>query len=171
MGLFKKIKEKKEAKERIPSFHEQEYINSLRLYDEAHADVQYQIDLTRFYDLLNEIREMYSVINSIDSFSNDSGDRLVAKCKQATNLEFAIRKKREYYEDTRFEISEPLKTLAMVCEKRGDYQGAAEACIIAIKNGFTADGTKSGMRGRLARMIKKGNLPLTDDIKQLLNLQ
>ena len=158
-----------QATDPIP-FHEEEYRNALRLYDEAHADGEYQRKLTRFFDLLNNIRETYSVINSVGSFCDDAGDRLVESCVEAIALEAEIREKREYYENTVFDMSEPYKTLAMVYEKRGEYQRAATMCVLAIENGYPNDGTKSGMRGRLARMIKKGDLPLTDNLKKILGL-
>lgn len=52
----------------------------------------------------------------------------------------------------------PYKRLAMIREKKGDYEGAALACIQQLRLGLMDDGTKGGMCGRLARMVKKGNL-------------
>ena len=163
------VQTEKQEHDPLP-FHEEEYRNALRLYDEAHADTEYQEKLTMFFDLLNNIRETYSVINNVGSFCDDAGDRLVESCIEAIALEAEIREKREYYENTVFNMSEPYKTLAMIYEKRGEYQRAATMCVLAIENGYQNDGTKSGMRGRLARMMKKGNLPLTDNIKKILGL-
>lgn len=159
-----------EEKEARTTFHEEEYRNALRLYDEAHADTQYQQDLKEFYALLAHIREMYSVIGSVGSFSDEAGGRLIDSCAEAIEIEEKIREKREYYEDTHFDMSEPRKTLAMIYEKRGDYERAANICAFAIRSGYPKDGTDGGMRGRMARMIKKGNLPLTDAYKEVLGL-
>ena len=61
--------------------------------------------------------------------------------------------------------------LAMLCEHRGDYDKAVEVCCAAIRAGATEDGNQSRMFGRLARMMKKANRPLTPDIEALLALQ
>lgn len=152
------------------AFHEEEYRKALKLYDEAHADKEYQDKLTQYYEFLTQIQETYSVINNIGSFCGEEGEKLIENCALAMGIEENIREKRQYYEDRVLDMSPPCKTLAMVFEKRGDYQTAATICAYAIENGYVSDGTKSGMRGRLARMIKKGNLPLTDNLKELLNL-
>lgn len=141
-----------------------------RLWTEANADGPYQRDLAKFYDYLTHIRERYTVINTLASFSDKAGDELVDSCADAIDLEIRIKEKREYYENRKFDMSEPARTLAMIFEKRGEYENAAAVCVLAIENGFTADGTTGGMRGRLARMIKKGNLPLTDAYKEVLGL-
>ena len=156
-------------KETLP-FHQQEYLTALQRYDEAHADEEYQKKLTEFFNLLTQIREAYSVINSVDTFVGTAGDTLIEFCVKAMGIESDIREKREYYENHIFDMSEPCKTLAMIYEKRCEYQRAATICVYAVENGYTNDGTKGGMRGRLARMIKKGDLPLTDNIKNILNL-
>lgn len=175
MGLFDKRKQRlaaeheaKQSKE-IPA-HEIEYQNALRLYDEAHADLSYQHDLNQFYDFLTKIREDYSVINSLSSFDSELADRLIDNCAATIILETKLKEKREYYENRKFDVSEGAKILAMVFEKRGEYDNAAAVCVMAIENGFPADYTSGGMRGRLARMIKKGNLPLTEEFKKILEL-
>lgn len=174
MGLFDKRKQKAAEREaeqaREPSAHEIEYRNALRLYDEAHADISYQHDLIRCYDLLTKIREDYSVINSLSSFDSELADRLIDNCATTIIFETKLKDKREYYENRKFDISEGAKILAMVFEKRGEYDNAAAVCVMATENGFPADGTKGGMRGRLARMIKKGNLSITDEMKKILEI-
>ena len=179
MKLFEIFKRRKRVETQPPlqeveqktfPFHEEEYRKALKLYDEAHTDTEYQNKLSKFYDLINKIRETYSVINSVGSFSDTAGDNLIQLCAEAITIEDDIKEKREYYEDCTFEMSEPCKTLAMIFEKREEYQRAATICVYAIQGGYTSDGTKSGMRGRLARMIKKGNLPLTDELKNILNI-
>lgn len=152
------------------SFNEKEYRKALQLYDEAQKDKAYQKKITQFFELLTQIQEAYSVINNVGSFSDDAGNALIENCVKAMGLEADIREKREYYENHIFDMSTPCKMLAMVYEKRCEYQRAATICVYAIENGYTNDGTKGGMRGRLARMIKKGDLPLTENIKNILNL-
>lgn len=139
-------------------------------YYEALTDREYQANLSILYDLITEIKETYTVINNVSSFSSEAGDRLIDRCADAINLDIELAAKRRYYQEAEVAYSDPAKTLAMVFEKRGEYENAAAVCVLAIENGFTSDGTNGGMRGRLARMIKKGNLALTDDYRKILNL-
>lgn len=45
--------------------------------------------------------------------------------------------------------------LAIIHEKRNEFDKAAKVCEKAIQLGFVDDGTKGGMQGRLARLQKK----------------
>ena len=164
-----KTETKTETKKELP-LHTQEYLNALQRYDKAQSDKEYQRKSKQFYELLMQIQEAYSVINNVGSFNDGAGDSLIEKCINALAIEADIKEKRERYENCVFDMSTPCKTLAMVYEKRCEYQRAATICVYAIENGYTNDGTKGGMRGRLARMMKKGNLPMTDNIKNILNL-
>ena len=141
----------------------------LRRWNEAHADTQYQEDIARYYRLITSIREQYQVINTLSTFDSAAGERLIADCVEAINIEQETHEKHEYYENHRFDISEPSLTLARIYEKLGDYERAAAVCAMAIQNGYTG-GQGGGMRGKLAQIIKKGDLPLTEDMKELLNL-
>lgn len=141
----------------------------LRRWNEAHADTQYQEDIARYYRLITSIREQYQVINTLSTFDSAAGERLIADCVEAINIEQETHEKHEYYENYRFDISEPSLTLARIYEKLGDYERAAAVCAMAIQNGYTG-GQGGGMRGKLAQIIKKGDLPLTEDMKELLNL-
>ncbi len=141
----------------------------LRRWNEAHSDTQYQETIARYYNLLTSIREQYQVIKTLSTFDSNAGRRLIADCVEAINIEQETHEKHEYYENRRFDISEPSLTLAQIYETLGDYERATAVCAMAIQNGFTG-GQGGGMRGRLAHIIKKGDLPLTEDMKELLNL-
>ncbi len=141
-----------------------------RRYYRGQLDKQYQADLSAFFDMIAKIREMYTVINTVASFSDAAGDNLIELCNAAIELDDSIRAKREYYDGFTCDYSDAYKTLAMVWEARGDYERAALVCVSAIQKGYTRDGTSGGMRGRLARMIKKGGLPLTEGMKDILGL-
>ena len=175
MGLFDKLRRKKKTDaevldEVIAWGRKIEQDPEMRRYYEAQADKQYQAARSAFYDLSAEINETYSVLTNVGSFVGEDGDKLIERCVAAINIDNSIREKRNYYENTKYEACEPYKVLSMVYEKRGEYQRAATVCVLAIENGYTKDGTNGGMRGRLARMIKKGDLPLSDNIKAILNI-
>lgn len=162
--------EVEESPQEEVAFHNEESLKAFRLFEEAQADTEYQKQITKYIELMTQIQEAYSVINNVGSFLDDAGDALIEKCVEAMNIEMEIREKQEYYNDCIFNMSQPCKTLAMIFEKRGEFQRAATICVYAIENGYTSDGTKGGMKGRLARMIKKGSLPLTDNLKKILDL-
>ena len=60
------------------------------------------------------------------------------------------------------------KRLSMIYEKQGNYENAFEICIEAIKNGIEYDGTKSGFKGRAARMIKKSGITPDEETVNIL---
>lgn len=178
MGLFNfgKKKAKKETKpiqvqvEAVDSRLDAEYNEALKRYDEALGDPEYQEGLNRYFCLCSKINERYTVINTIGSFSDESTGALISECEEAFDIDVRIKKKREYYERTEFNQAPEMKTLAMVYEKRGEFEKAAMVCVMAINEGFPADGTAGGMRGRLARMIKKGNIELNDKLRKILEI-
>lgn len=170
MGLFWKKKKKSDMDAVVEWGLKHATDDTTRRYYEAQADKEYQDALARSCALSTEIAETYTVINNVGSFTSEAGDKLIDRCAEAVTLEINLKPKQEYYNNVTLTMSPALKTLSMIFEKREDYENAAAVCVIAIENGFTADGTKGGMRGRLARMIKKGNLPLSDNMKEILNL-
>ena len=178
MGLFDKFKRQRQQKNSDEVMDEIIAWNinnaqdeETRRYYEAQADKQYQAALSAFYAISTEIKETYTVINNVSSFVGADGDNLIERCFAAINLDNSIKEKRDYYDSAKYEYCEPYKILAMVHEKRGDYHRAATTCLSALQNGYTRDGTSGGMRGRLARMIKKGNLQITEEMREKLNIQ
>ena len=139
-------------------------------WDEKHSDKEYIKEEQDYFALLMKIREKYSVLNSVGSFSSEAGDFLIATCEEAVAVEAKIKEKREYYENISFDMSEVCYILSMIYEKREEYENSAKVCVYAINNGYTSDRTKGGMRGRLARIIKKGKLQLTDEYNEALEL-
>lgn len=174
MGLFKKKTKKKSDAEEWDEVYEWGIKNAqdeeMKRYYECQADKQYQASLSAFYSLETEILETYSVLTNVGSFNSEAGDKLIDRCVAAIELDNSIREKRDYYDKSKYEYSIPHKILSMVYEKRGDYQRAAVVCVLAIEKGYTKDSTNGGMRGRLARMIKKGDLPISDQMKDILNI-
>ena len=58
------------------------------------------------------------------------------------------------------------KKLAMLYEKRKEFDCAATVCVQAIKFGFIDDGTKGTMYGRLSRMLKLADVDV--DVEKYL---
>lgn len=112
---------------------------------------------TQYYRLSEEIEEDYTVyING--QGGPDASERLEQKCLQGAMLFHQLVPYMNKYEQSLPNSTVAFKRLAMLREKRGDYEGAELACVQQMRLGVFGDGSKSGMRGRLARMIKKGNL-------------
>lgn len=142
----------------------------LKRLEQACADEDYQRKLHQYFSMMEEANHTYSVLNSLGMFDAEHSQKLIDYCEKWAALEADIRTKRNYYEGSLFLESPPLKMLAIIYEKNSRYSASALVCVRAIKNGYPNDGTKGGMRGRLARMIKKGKLDVTDEMKQILGI-
>lgn len=151
-------------------FDKEDYELSLKRIEEADKDKPYQRALRIYYDQINRIREKYSVLNNLGLLDSEKANELIALCIENIELEAKIKKKREYYEMYSFDQSTAYKYLSMIYDKQQKYDNVATVCIAAIRAGYVNDGTKGGMRGRLARAVKKGNLQITDEMAKSLDL-
>lgn len=151
-------------------FNKEEYNLSLKRIEESYKDASYQKSLNKYYKQLEKIKESYSVLNNLGMLAGTKANELISLCIQNIELEAKIRKKREYYERCTFDFSDSYKYLCMIYEKQQQFDLVADVCTSAIRAGYIKDGTKGGMRGRLARAVKRGNLPITDEIVKALNI-
>lgn len=115
----------------------------------------------QYYALLDEIESNYSVAANTAAPDSDVYVKIEQKCLEAMALFQMLVPLWDKYERGIPNSSSAYKRLSMIREKRGDYEGAALACIQQLRLGVDGDGTKGGMRGRLARMVKKGSLEIT----------
>lgn len=164
MGIFSNNSNNSE------SAFERKYREDVARYNAAQADRAYQQDLKKFYNLYKKVNERYSILNTVGSFLGSDGEELIRLCKSMFKIEAKIHDKRTIYENCQFLESVSCKKLALIYEKRKEYNKAVDICVQAINAGFPEDGTKGNMRGRIARLIKKGSLPLTDELKCVLGL-
>lgn len=133
------------------------------LYMEAWQDDQFRSLQSQYYKLIEEIENDYTVF--INGLGGDgAGTKLENKCIQGTILFHELVPFWNKYEQVIPNSSPPFKRLSMLREKRGDYEGAALACVQQMRLGAFGDSSKGGMRGRLARVIKKGDLTKNADI-------
>ena len=121
----------------------------------------------RYSLLVTQIPKAYNALRNSGIFEGPSADEFLILCNQAISLRREILPQLEKG-DWIFTHGEGYKRLAMVLEKRGDFQGAAEMCLLALRDGATSDGSQSGMAGRMARMLKKGKIPPTAEMKTYL---
>lgn len=120
-----------------------------------------------YAQLVDKISKVYNALRGQDAFESPDIDQLLLLCNQA----IALRKEllpSLAPSDWIYPHGEAYKRLAMALEKRGDYQGAAEICLMALRDGAVNDGSQTGMVGRMARMLKKAKSSPTPEMKQYL---
>lgn len=121
--------------------------------------------------LHEEVEADYSVISTMGIQSGPQLEAFIKKCNRALDAVERLTPLWVKYRQELPTLCAPAKRLAMVYEKCGDYDHAAAVCLRAIKNGWTDDGTSGAMRGRLARLVKKGGLPVTPEIQDALAIK
>lgn len=133
-------------------------------------DRQIMEQRSRYAELTDQIAKVYNALRGRDAFESPDIDQLLLLCNQAISL------RRELLPclaagDWIRPHGEAYKRLAMALEKRGDYLGAAEICLMALRDGAVNDGSQNGMAGRMARMLKKAKSSPTPEMKQYLQKQ
>lgn len=110
--------------------------------------------MNRHYELLEKERILYSKVHQSGNYHGPDAYRFEALCLEDISIaEEFIALCNECNQDI---PSYPaFKQLAIFYEKQGNYHLAIPLCDEAIRLGFTDDGTKDGMKGRLARLEKK----------------
>lgn len=105
-----------------------------------------------YYRTLQVIEETWSVLLKENAFSTAKGDDYIKLCRQNINELDELLKITN-------RPAPPLipayKRLAMLYEKRRNYEEAIFVCQEAISKGITGDGTKGGMEGRIERLKGK----------------
>lgn len=84
-------------------------------------------------------------------------DTLLALCEIDASIadKFKSEWQAQFPNDLRLPRYPAFQKLAIIHEKQGNYRAAIAICKKAIALGFDYDGTKNGMKGRIARLEKK----------------
>lgn len=116
--------------------------------------------IRRVADLTERCDEMYSSCVKTGAWNSSSAQKLVGMLLECTSL--SEQDKAYWVEEGKISHThyphtyyKPYIILAKVYEKQGHYDKAIATCREAIKKGYTDDGTKGGMRGRIERLEKK----------------
>lgn len=121
----------------------------------------------KHYENIEKIEPMYSVIYNLKSFGSPEAIQLISICeKDILIAEEFIQAHKSVGADVPPSYAS-FKRLAMIYEKRKEYDKAINICVKAIKVGFIEDGTKGKMYGRLARMIRLSGKNIS--VESLLN--
>ena len=132
-------------------------------------DKEFILIQNRYYEELEKVENQWSVLYNLKSYNSDAATKYIQLCR--TNIEQFIKMDKcgRQYKDYNSPLSVPAyKRLSMLYEKQEKYKEAYEVCIEAIQAGAEQDGTKSGMKGRAARMIKKSGITPNDETMKLL---
>lgn len=122
----------------------------------------------KYYTMLQKLEDRYKELNNAGSFAGRPGSNLISLCQDTAALFLELVPLWQKYEEP-IPRCPAFSRQAMIHEKREEYEKAAAVCVVAIRAGFPDDGTKGGMPARLKRMIKKGNLHLSEDVMDLIS--
>lgn len=141
------------------------------LLPESRAQVPYEPSIMEqraaYTALTDKIIKVYNTLRGQSAFESPAIDELLLLCNQAISLRKKLLPSLSP-SDWIYPHGEAYKRLAMALEKRGDYQGAAEICLMALRDGATNDGSQHGMAGRMSRMLKRAKTAPTPEMKQYL---
>ena len=106
------------------------------------------------YNYLTREIDLYKKICQSEDYKGRVADELIKVCNEdiAISTNFYKLSERCNYP---IPLYPAFKYLAMLFEKREEYQEAINVCKLAIAKGYSDDDTKSGMQGRIARLEKK----------------
>lgn len=149
MGFFDLFK----TKEKIPN----------KYYDNS-----WKIASSKYYDGLQKIESQWSVLYNLKCFSGPKAEKFITLCEDNIQAFFILQHiEKKYGEDSPPSVP-AFKRLAMIYEKQKDFASAIKVCMDAIKCGATVDGSKGGMQGRLARLVKKAGITPTAEMEKLM---
>ena len=118
-----------------------------------------------YYTQMKRVQEAWSVLYNLKAYDSSQGRAFEALCIDNAKNYHAMREAEEGtpLEDDR-EYSVPAYTrLAMLYERRGEYDKAIEVCVDSIKARWV-----KGEYARLARMIKKSKKEASAEVLALL---
>lgn len=122
-----------------------------------------------YYDNLQKIEKQWSVLYNLKAYEGPGADKYIELCRLNIQQFLDMNERGKNFEDYETPISVPAyKRLSMIYEKQENFEDAFNVCIEAIKAGIEYDGTKSGFKGRAARMIKKSNIRPDEETISLL---
>ena len=165
MGLFSKILDEIDAsivsKSSAPNYIP---YNESCFYNKDFLSKQ-----KRYYNGMNNVENQWSVLYNLKSFEGELAAKYIRLCRSNIKAFNEMDQVGKQFRDYESPVVVPsYKRLAMIYEKQKKYAEAYKVCIDAIKNGISQDGTKAGMKGRAARMLKKAKIVPDEEILDLL---
>lgn len=131
---------------------------------ETRLEKEYSHVFKKHEMLMEQIGATYSIANELTTPLSAEMDHVIALCKEDIALAPQIReywkKRDDIFKNEESSVPKNYPTfsrLAIIYEKRKEYQKALDVCSQAISLGFTSDRTEGGMVGRAARLTRKLN--------------
>ena len=125
------------------------------MFHQQMNDEEYKTALKEYFDAMEKMNHQWSVIYNLKDYSSKRAERFEIMCAQQIDRFLTINQKWSQYENPA-PRTDAFKLLSILYERQGRIDDAANVCLKSIEYGYESDGTKGGMRGRLARLIKKG---------------
>lgn len=110
----------------------------------------------RHFEILDQIDPLYSKIYKSGDYHSDAAYKFEALCLEDITLADEFAKLCKKYKQP-VKSYPAFKQLAIFYEKQGNPHLAIPVCEEAIRVGYSDDGTKHGMDGRLRRLEEKYN--------------
>ena len=137
-----------------------EYAKHERLFA---IEKRYEDINKRHYELIQEKGVAYTIANNLSMPDSPEMDKVIDLCNEDIRLSKLFKayweevRKAECYEGAydRLPVYPSFKRLAIIYEKRKDYDKAISICQQAIELGYVNDGTDGQMPGRMARLMRK----------------
>ena len=104
-----------------------------------------------YYDNLKKIEDTWSLMFNAKEFGGVRAEEFKKLCLDTTGLYVRMGRVNKKYNETHPSNCPAYKRLAMLYEKQGKYEEAADICAASLRSGSTAD----KMGARYIRMIKK----------------
>lgn len=156
MGLFD-LFEKRESKQQEESEF-QTYLAEHRELDALKR--KYSTIENKHFSLLEKESTTYSQLCKTNNWMGKDAERLVKICLD--DIALADRMRDCWLEEKKIQHTggelphyPAFETLVKTYEKQGRFSDAIQVCKKAIDLGFSDDGTKGGMQGRIERLEKK----------------
>lgn len=125
---------------------------------------EYESVMRKHEQLMEQIGAAYAIVNELKSADAPEMDRVIQLCKEDIALASTVREYWIKYDKicggSGSSVPKNYPTfsrLAIIYEKRKQYQAAIDVCAQAVSLGFTSDRTDGGMIGRAARLKRKLN--------------
>lgn len=149
------------------------YVDELGEHDEYfrkmnELNAEYAHTMQRHEQLMEQIGAAYAIVNELKTPDSPEMEQVIALAKEDIALAPIVREYWIKYDkldnsnghghgDYAPKHYPTFSRLAIIYEKRKEYQKALDVCSQAISLGFTSDRTEGGMVGRAARLTRKLN--------------
>lgn len=124
------------------------------------ADLKREVE-NRYYSGMEKLQADWSLLYNLKQYTGAKADLYISQCKQNIELYKKMCVIEKKYGDTSPPNVPAYTRLAMIYERRGEFDKSVAVCREALKNGVWGD----GMQARFIRMIKKsGRAPTSEEI-------